>query len=664
MPEIGPVAGLPVEGTIISYDPARGEMSVNVNLAVRETAAPLVVKTPPITSWFAAGGELSGGFPVIGATVSIMMGQGGQWHCLGYRKPSALFETASVLSQGTQDDTKLDEFTPGAYFTQVSNDVRTHWDPLQGIRTGSPESQTHVDPAKNIYSSVFSQNYTFNNALRRIEGVVKRDLQSNSTRNVSGSALTSHIYEEGLTPIGLDPLTRAGDAFFRNPPFVESREEVYEFAYDFGFTTDATENDTYRTKIPTPLTIPFPRRESRADTLSLDLTAPNYLMETVKGTIVDLYGNLLDINRSILPAGRPPYDLRAAEGNEDETFRLLRELERKTISYHWEINSRKKLPIRDINSDVDYGRDRSRFGFDVDKEGQFRFNVPMSSEVGNVPLLLRYSNYSTLLGAEEDADPNAFVRNVDHQDIFVESFGEGGVALTGARQGGTPGFAAPVDRITGEPAKLATAFHDVLNTAFLMQQPPPVLPWYPDSSFNDTDLVPTMGLPATDSVTVSGDDANAGGRSGTISLDGFLAASIGANSVDRQSLWFDTAGGVVANIGRDTEGRSYTATYDGDVRIQIGSFGVATDSRFQTTNDLKLQDGIFDMRVQVNGTMHCIRIDAAGVSIATPSSVDIVAEDLLRLKGAQIILEAENIWMYGSDLPTARLVERRPGVPI
>ena len=57
----------------------------------------------------------------------------------------------------------------------------------------------------------------------------------------------------------------------------------------------------------------------------------------------------------------------------------------------------------EVFPDADYGRQRSRFFIDIDKEGQFKLNVPASSEKGNVPILTRYENYSTINSFEEDA---------------------------------------------------------------------------------------------------------------------------------------------------------------------------------------------------------------------------------------------------------------------
>ncbi len=89
-----------------------------------------------------------------------------------------------------------------------------------------------------------------------------------------------------------------------------------------------------------------------------------------------------------------------------------------------------------------------------------------------------------------------------------------------------------------------------------------------------------MGNVVSKIIYVGGDKANAGGRSGQINFDGSLELNVGANTVDRQSLWLDTAGGIVANVGRDKLNRSMIMGMDGDCFIQVGGYGVSTDSRF------------------------------------------------------------------------------------
>lgn len=657
MPKIGAPFGLLREATIIKFHKERGTMIVTLNLSKSDSS--IIEKEISFPgAWMGPNGEFSGGYPQLGSTIWIGQGEGGQWVPVSFAPSDDVFRNFNSLRQNSYEKNKMSALRQNRWLTQTNNNIRFFVDEDYGIQFGSPIEYIHIDPHKSISSNIFHQQYEFSAATRRVDGIVKRDLVSNSNRNITGSTLSSHVYEDALTPIGLDPLTKAGNSFVRNPPFVESRETVYEFPYDFGFTNDTDEVALYDNEEVYNSKANFDRRGSRADTLSLDLIAPNYLIESTKGTVIDIYGNILDINRNILPNGKiDKLSFRNNENNPSDTFTELRKQTRKSIAYHFEINARKQFPLQDINDSNNYGRDRGNFSLDIDKEGQFKLNVPMSSEIGNIPLPIRYSNYSTLKALADDGNPHEFVRNNDDQDVFIENFGIGAVKLEGGEESLT-GFSAPIDRITGEPIKLGMPYHDVTKTILLHQMDSPLF-YYKDSLLNDSTATPPIEKVVETSINVSGPNANAGGRSGSINFDGFISMGIGANTSDRQSLWLDTAGGIVANIGRDKRGVSYAATMDGDLLIQVGGFGISSDERFDHLFN-EARDGTFDMRIFANNSMHIIRIDSKGIQIITPGTMDFVAEKNIRFKSVRgdIILDSESIFLHGDGKGRGRLVLR------
>lgn len=661
---VGPIPGFAREGTVTGVNLNRGTMNIKLNLAKsdKQTFRDIEVEIP--AAWTGPNGEWAGGCPARGSTVWAVLATGGRWTVLNYVPSDGAFGNRNTPDSGFSTSKNiLASLKPGRYVSQVKNNIRHLLDPNIGIQFGSPVDFVHADPTtsvskRSIYSYKFKQSFAFTDASRKIEGPVKRDKSSNSLRDISGSALTSHSYDSSLTTIGLDPVTAAGPAFIRNPPFIESRKVVYEYAFSYGYTTDSEEAAEYDTNIPPDISETFKRRDSRADVLSLSLVEPNQLMERIAGTVVDIYGNILDINRNKLPNGLvDELNLKSNAENQSETFVNLLAQTRKSIAYHFELNARKsEVPSRgsyfpESDSLIDYARDRSRLSFDVDKEGQFKLNVPASSETGNVGLLTRYENYSTLKAFEDDTDPRNFVRNSTETDIFLESYGVGVVSLTGDDQA-LEGFSAPVDRITDIPIKLGTAYHNLQDTLQIHNRSlegNDLLPVqvYADSLLNDTSLIPPPGDVVTSNITVSGPNANAGGRSGTINFDGMISCNIGANTVDRQSLWFDTAGGIVANVGRDVFDRSLAARFDGDILVQIGGTTVSNDSRFKNLNN-GVKDGVLDIRVVNNAQMHIIRIDKTGVSIASSGRLDIFsAQDMKFTALGDMIFDAEGIYMYG-----------------
>lgn len=667
MANIGPFIGLAREATILDINPQQGTMRVRVNLAKTDINIKNDINIKIPFSWTGPEGEFSGGFPVQGATLWVTQGDGGTWAPLPYSlsDDSSIDRNTSAFS--TYRHALMRSFRPGRWVTQVRNNIHLFVDPDDGIVAGSPENSLNIDPNRNIISANFSQQYSFTESSHSVKGVVKRDLRANSNRNIVSSALTSNAYDDGLSAIGLDPLVNPGTPIYRNPTFIENRETVYEFAKSFNYLNDEIESKIYDTGDIPEISENFQRRDSRANCLSLSNLFPNELIETIKGTVVDIYGNILDLNRSILPNGSiDSLSLRSTDVNQSDAFIALREQTRKSIAYHMEINARKDnlLSLDDVS---DYSRNRSNFFIDIDKEGQFKINVPSSSETGNIPLLTRYENFSTVEGIAEES-PGDFIRNPeDHRDVLIESFGVQSIGLSSGEEE-LEGFASPVDRITGEPIKLGTAYHDINKTVELHQRNDLLTSYFTSSKLESVPLIEDI---VSKNIIVSGPDANAGGRSGTISLDGFLSLNIGANTVDRQSLWWDLAGGVVANIGRDRNNISYAATLDGDVLVQIGAATIADDSRFENLNNA-VRAGALDIRVLggssdgAAGTMTIIRVDSSGVRIATPGECDIVSMQTMRFKSIRgdMHFDAESIYMYSSDLGVGRLVLRKPGQSI
>jgi len=665
MPRIGPTVGLAVEATVKEIDFNKGTIRIVINLA-KSDVVDRIHDAPIPAAWTGAAGEFSGGYPAVGSTVLATQGQGGRWSILSYAPSNGIFGNRNTIESRSFRQNRMSALKPGRHLIQVKNNIRHITDPDIGFQFGDPDQFVHSDPARGIHSNTFESNMAFTEAHRSIVGPVYRDINANATRNISGSALSSHEYQNSLVKIGLDTRTRAGDSFTRNPAFNEAREVVYEFENSFGFTNDQEEESIYD-----GITIPnapnyFPRTSSRADALSLSLIEPNQLIETIKGTAVDIYGNIVDLNRSIIPNGiLESLSLRENEGNESDTFKYLREQARKSIAYHFEVNARKSSSPN-VGADLldlfleeeDYARNRSRFSFDVDKEGQFKMNVPSSSEVGNVGLTVRHENYSAVAASENDNDPREFVRNVDNQDIFVDSFGKGYVSLSGSSDAGLEGFASPTDRITGEPVKLGTVFHNIGENLPLHAVDNPVVR-YPASKLNQ--LTPITEI-VSEEIIVSGDNANAGGRSGTITLDGMLNMSVGANTVDRQSLWLDLQGGMVTSMGRDKNDVSWSGKFDGDILVEIGGTTPSDDSRFSDLNN-SYKPGVLDIRVHSGNNQHVLRIDESGLRVYSFGEVDIVSNGDMRFKSVagDMFFDAEGIYFYANDRKTGRKVIRNPG---
>ncbi|KKN72141.1 hypothetical protein LCGC14_0413530 [marine sediment metagenome] len=683
---IGSKIGAFRRATIRGFNP---NGTVRIGLDEGPSGKPSTYNVPISAAWTGKDGEFVGGYPEKGQSVVVSQGQSGEWYIVSFINSNDTF-SASFVSSGS---TKMSALRPGRALLQSKNGVRLFTDPNIGIQAGSARSFMHINPIRDIISHNFDSEYSFTEASRHINQPIKRDLSDNLSRNVLGSTLDSQAYDSSLFSVGMDPLTaicpRTVGSTIRNLPLVEDREIIYEFARSFRFTTDDDESAKYDDPTISSQQPKVSRRNMRSDAFSLSLEHPNHLMETIKGTGVDAFGNILDINRSPLPIGRTePLSLRKNTSKSD-AFNLIRGQHRKAIAYHFEINARKggiddePVPSAppDINKIDNYARDRSRLSVDIDKEGQFKINIPASSEIGNIPLLTRHESFSVVDAKKTgEIHPDEFVRNEDKQDILLESFAGKAIIGLSASNDDLEGFASPIDRNTGEPIKYGTAFHDITKVCISFTENSPFLDasldgeptrdfieYYPEHHLN-TSFTPLEKI-VSDEIIISGPDADAGGRSGSINLDGFLSLNIGANTVDRQSMWIDTAGGIVANIGRDLRNVSYAGRFDGDVFMEIGGAGIGNtfDSRFAEVNDgqrlgnlqvhVLTSNGVmvFKMGTNENGS--------AGVDISSPGNITISCQQDMFFKAVGAIKFDANMIMFHAE-DAKRVVQKIPNKSI
>lgn len=662
-PPIGPVFGNSRRATILKY---HNDGTVQIGLdEVGLQQTPQEFKVPVPLSWAGPNGEFMGGYPARGSSVIARQAQGGQWFIESFIPSRTVFTDQSLMGV----------LRPGRAVIQVKDGNRIFVDPKLGVQLGDGDQYAHIDPNREIFSHNFSADMTFTEGTRVIDGIVKRDVKENSNRGLIGSTLDSHLYDDTLTTIAMDPsatfsIKTSGDVV-RNLPLVEKRELNYEFANSFDFDSDAEEHSRITDPLSVANTLDNGRQESRADTLSLSLQFPNHLIEEIKGTVVDAFGNILDLNRAILPIGR--VDELSVRRNTDKSdaFTKIRAQMRKSVAYHFEINARKPgiidtstgdespTAVPDVDDVNNYSRSRSRFFIDIDKEGQFKINVPQSSETGNIPLLTRYENYSNCLAKKDPTvDPNALLRNKDRQDILLDSFaGKANIKITGADTT-LDGYASPNDRVKDSPIMLGTAFHDITKANFSLLPNAPVLNLYEDNPLNHITPYPKI---IESTITVSGAGANAGGRSGLINLDGFMSLNIGANTSDRQSLWLDCAGGIVSQIGRDKRGISHAMTLDGDMIIQMGGPGIGNsfDSRFADQNDAN-RIAALDIRV-MNGPkpMTIIRIDQFGIRMATEGVLNLTGQQgIVMSTDGDFHLNGERVAFFTNTDGLKRIVER------
>lgn len=658
---IGKIPGLLRLGTIISFDPDFLKVQVYIGgfkeyNAMRQDYHNTIDAQLPISYFSPVGGMFVGGYPDIGTPVILGQANGGQWFIVGI-----LAKDVAALNTSHPAIPDLD---PGVFQLQANNNTFIRLSQDDGIALGEHGNSLNLDTQRDVISNTFDNTYTFTEASRTIEGIIRRDIEPN-TKYASSLRETDIGYNDTLKVIGLDPIVKENwsniGSSIRNPSRTEQRETIYEFGKSFNILSDDQEFLSYKDSKNINLTNStntkniINRREGRADALSLSLVAPNYLMETIKGTVVDIYGNLLDINRSIIPIGKTDnLSVKKIKTNLEDSsplgnvFDNIKTLERREIAYHFEINAKKdSLGAPDVSNQSNYARQRSRFSMDIDKEGIFKLNVPASSETGNIPLLTRYENFSTVNPNPDTKDPNDLVFSQNSQDILIESFIGDNAVIDIIDE--LDGNAAPIDRFSSESSpkyiKYGTAYHDISKTLNAFGSDTIIKEILPTTNIGRGLVIPKTNIIAS-SITISGVNANGGGRSGSLNFDGSIDLNVGANTINRHSLLADFQGAIIANVGRDNTSNNVSGAFhfDGELLIQSGGTTANIDSRFVKVNNGH-KPGCVDIRVyNSSGAVQVIRISNEGIDIHSESRLLIYSGGDMTLRSAgTVIIDGEDV---------------------
>lgn len=524
--------------------------------------------------------------------------------------------------------------------------------------------------------------YNFSEAGREIEGVVFRDKNEEEKLEDTKALdfLSGENYRTLLSTIGRSPgeetslrTSKISKDSVRNPALVEKRSITYEYANSFGVRGLPLEavamvqvkEQTINSDINNIGLDASSREQRRTDVLNLNPRNFNHLIEKVEGTVVDIYGNVLDINRNIIPVP----DLSQIKTSDDvESKAGLRRVYnylRRSIKYHMEMNSRKELSsiAPSINVPGYNAKDHSRWSIDVDGEGLTKINIPASSETGNIPVLGRYV-VSRDQNADEDSDSGAF-KPEDKKDVKVLQFGaKSGDNFAGAVIDNST-YApehVPLDSNTPGRITAGTAYHDIFNIASSILSFGGGKLRDPEASGGE--FKPSMtnslnnGIPELEQNSSGKDsfnpdaneDANAGGRSLHANLDGSIEMSIGADTADRKSMLLDLAGGVISHYGRDRNGRSIIHQSDGDIIIQVGGTGISDDPRFSETSDTEDRPGRVEIHLnRPGGNSQKIIIDEEGITLdINGNGVLKTSGDLSISAGGKLLLNGSHIWAYGS----------------
>lgn len=563
----------------------------------------------------------------------------------------------------------------------VKNDGNVTLDANIGVGTYDLE----LSSAHNVFYNRADNEYKFSQAGRSIEGIIRRDFNQEETSQTTNSInfLFDESYDDLLNDVGRSTkdevqlrTTKISKSVTRNPALVEQRQITYEYAYDYGvrgleyeaLATVQTDKKTVEDGINNIVIDSEAREQRRTDVMDLNLRNYNHLIEKIQGTVVDIYGNMLDINRNVINTPEVEgLDTRNSD-TAIESLKRINSFVRRSIKYHMEINSRKDIDATEpsLVAPGHNAKNHSRWSIDVDGEGLTKINIPASSETGNIPVLSRYVvSRNTNSGKEDEGQHKD--QGIQRKDVRILQFGAKNANNPSAFSGqvlSNSDYAPEPQKIEGKTAPTVTtgtAHHDINNIANSIFQEKSsknnikvggklrdpgasggklVLPLV--SSINNT-IPPIKGGTYQ---TAYNDLANAGGRSLHANLDGSVEFSIGADTADRKSMVLDLAGSCVSHFGRDKNGRSIIHQTDGDVIIQIGGKAVE-DKRF---NDTANRPGRIEIHLnRPGGSSQKVIIDEKGMTIDLAGNAVIkTTGDLSLSAGGSLLLNGENIFAYGS----------------
>lgn len=350
----------------------------------------------------------------------------------------------------------------------------------------------------------------------------------------------------------------------RNPSFAEKRELILEFADSF-FVRDSQTELNLASEFPKTLsemqrsvavrrgfgvdeqTFDNLRHSTRTNVLKLDT---NVIIERVQGTLVDVFGNVLDINYNKLNL---PTIIDGGKGSITAAHSLLN----RSVAYHFQVNSRNSLSTASTGS--------GKFTFDVDKEGQFKLNVPRSSNAGTVSIISSFTNTDT------DLDSRTDVSNISlsASGISAPTGGDAGTAFHD--------MTIAADRLIKRTIRAINPITEHSNTTQILSDTDT-----PSIEFLITDTTTSTTIPSytttlsvqpgPSAISPTIDSQHIGGRSGLINFEGSLEMSLGKDEIDNKSLMLDTAGSFIGWLGMDNKKRSAVVNTDGEVILNIGDY--------------------------------------------------------------------------------------------
>jgi hypothetical protein len=520
------------------------------------------------------------------------------------------------------------------------------------------------DAHRSLSSSAYQQ-YNFNDSGYTISGRVKRfhpsylpgsnpifvDLLSDP----EADAFTIDIardQSQKATPMNR---VRGVSNVVRNPSFAEKREVILEFADSF-FVRDSNTEMALASDFPQAIqqmnrsiarrrgygeneqTFDNLRHSSRTNVLKLD---NNVIIERIQGTLVDIFGNVLDLNYNKI---KMPKISETGKSGIQNAHNILN----RSVAYHFQVNTR---------NIIHNPSGSNKFTFDIDKEGQFKLNVPRSSSSGTIPTI------STFTTSNSDISNRLDINNIQLSASQISS-PTGGHAGTAFHD-----MTKTADRLLRHNVKSVNLIRQHSNTTSMKSIDAPNIEYVVSNSISSSSspsYTTTISVqPDAPAISNKIDKNVSGGRSGQMNYEGSLEISVGADDGDEKSIMLDTDGSFIGWFGADSEGRSIVLNADGGVAINIGDYMLDIhDNSYFNPGSLDIRVNLVDEKKnkplqpgQLGNNKitsdHIISISPKGIVISSGNGTPMVLRssgDFMIEAAGTLDIKAKNIQLDGGSL--------------
>lgn len=244
-----------------------------------------------------------------------------------------------------------------------------------GIKISKNENKSYISIVNEDFLQHSNATKTIAGSVRRLNNPLKNIFQQ--PESIEMPLFADPDFFKKAEPLGFFNESRVlkrsyGDKK-RNPEISEYRFVINEFSTDSMFTGFDDEVDRIsNSKSLMEFSETYKRNREQSNVLHM---AEHELIEIVGGNLVDINGNILDLNYR--PIFYSSNGNKVPNSDYELSMDRAKRISRRGVGYHFQLSTNTK-------SD-DESTYENNFVFDVDKEGVLKLHIPKSTNTGNIP---------------------------------------------------------------------------------------------------------------------------------------------------------------------------------------------------------------------------------------------------------------------------------------